>query len=82
MADEEYRRALQQVSAPWWMVREAVSSVRMDRGDEVGTYSAGPVIQACKECRDGKHANCNGETWNTITDDGFVECPCASLGHV
>jgi hypothetical protein len=62
------------------MVREAVSSTRMDRADDVGTFSVGPVVQACKECRDGKHDNCNGDTWDEQTDD-FAPCPCAAMGH-
>lgn len=37
-------------------------------------------VKPCPECVQGKHANCGGQTWDTIKDEP-VPCPCAEAGH-
>ncbi len=32
------------------------------------------------DCRDGKHAACSGDGWDTATDC-YTPCPCACHGH-
>jgi len=36
--------------------------------------------RSCRECREGKHANCDGTTWDEALD-GYAPCPCAASGH-
>lgn len=38
------------------------------------------VPNPCRECRDGKHVNCDGRTWDYIKDE-HAPCPCAARGH-
>jgi len=33
------------------------------------------ALPACPECAAGKHANCDGTTWDTATD-ALTSCPC------
>lgn len=42
-----------------------------------------PVVhepQACPECLQAKHGNCDGTTWDTVRDEEAI-CPCAQMGH-
>lgn len=41
---------------------------------------AAEPLQPCRECRDGKHPNCDGETWDVELDEP-APCPCAANGH-
>lgn len=34
----------------------------------------------CPECKQGKHANCDGEAWSDEID-GPVPCSCHEQGH-
>lgn len=34
----------------------------------------------CPECTAGKHANCDGQTWDDERDEPGV-CPCWVAGH-
>jgi len=34
----------------------------------------------CPECRQGKHPNCDGVTWDTALDQA-MPCPCDDRGH-
>lgn len=55
-------------------------------------YGSGPVAVGgqfapivhepapCPECNAGKHGNCDGTTWDVVTDD-FAACPCREAGH-
>lgn len=38
------------------------------------------LIPLCPECRQGKHGNCNGDSWNPNTDKR-VKCPCTDISH-
>lgn len=40
--------------------------------------SIGQII--CRECREGKHVNCDGTAWS-VTLDQSVECDCEDLSH-
>ena len=42
--------------------------------------AVGPPVNPCPECTAGKHDNCDGRTWDTVTDD-YTPCPCAGRGH-
>ena len=37
-------------------------------------------VQACPECRAGKHPNCDGRSWDYVADEP-APCPCAGAGH-
>lgn len=37
-------------------------------------------LEACPECRAGKHDSCNGDTWNW-GQDRAAPCPCATARH-
>lgn len=37
-------------------------------------------IEACPECAQGKHPNCDGTTWDNEHDELTV-CPCNEAGH-
>jgi hypothetical protein len=37
-------------------------------------------ILSCKDCHEGKHGACNGETFDEEHDD-WVPCHCAVLSH-
>lgn len=37
-------------------------------------------VEPCPECRQGKHPNCDGTTWD-LQADGPAACPCAEGGH-
>lgn len=39
-----------------------------------------PDLQPCRECREGKHGNCDRTTWDEALDCS-AECPCAKMGH-
>jgi hypothetical protein len=39
-----------------------------------------PELEACPECQQGKHDNCDGTTWDDWRDT-YAECPCAGRGH-
>lgn len=39
-----------------------------------------PPANECPECRQGKHGNCNGDSWDNEVDD-FVDCACAARSH-
>lgn len=39
-----------------------------------------PRPQACPECLQGKHDNCDGSTWDTALDQPGL-CPCYKAGH-
>lgn len=38
------------------------------------------AVPMCPECWAGKHANCDGKSWDATADD-FAPCPCAQNGH-
>lgn len=39
-----------------------------------------PKPDVCPECAQGKHTNCDGTTWNVLTDAQDV-CPCRDASH-
>ena len=39
-----------------------------------------PPPEACPECVQGKHANCDGTAWD-IGNDMSIECACAARRH-
>lgn len=41
---------------------------------------ARPRQMFCPECTVGKCGNCNGESWDVVTDEP-MRCPCDLLGH-
>lgn len=42
---------------------------------------AASTLPPCRECQEGKHGNCDGDTWDDVGDD-YAPCPCADRGHV
>lgn len=40
-----------------------------------------PTLPPCPECQQGKHGNCNGDTWDDVADD-YAPCVCADRGHI
>jgi hypothetical protein len=45
----------------------------------VGTPLPRPV-EACPECQQGKHGNCDGTSWDDLRDEP-TDCPCARRDH-
>jgi hypothetical protein len=39
-----------------------------------------PAPPPCPECCVGKHGNCDGRTWDDVTDE-TTGCPCYDAGH-
>jgi hypothetical protein len=37
-------------------------------------------VQPCPECRAGKHANCDGRSWDFVADEP-APCPCWDADH-
>jgi hypothetical protein len=44
-------------------------------------HAAESGLDPCPECRQGKHGNCDGLTWDDQADD-LAPCPCYAAGHV